>query len=81
MNNKAYTAAERLAEKMWIADQRFAASVEAYTDEALGECLMSDHEVLSKVKKAIYEDDMTLFVNAITDLYPSIRTYLHNCEV
>lgn len=73
------TGPEELAEKLIALESKLARDIEKYTDEAVGECLLSgDQEILSKYKKAIFDDDQDLWVEASKELFLEVRQYLHS---
>lgn len=67
-----------LAEKLINLEAKLARDIERYTDEAIGECLLSgDQEILSKIKKSLLNDDYYLWSEACSELFLEVRSYIH----
>lgn len=70
---------EDLAEKVIALEGKLARDIEKYSHEAICEVLLTgDEEILSKLKKALYEDDAELWLNASSELFLEVRSYVHS---
>ena len=70
---------EQLAEKLIALEGKLARDIEKYTHEAICEVLLTNkEETLSRLKLAIYNDDIELWKSASAELSLDVRQYLHS---